>query len=454
MADATTIPLHDLLSNSLVLRQLAPYVPVRSLLDLTGTSKTVRHVLLREPEAFRYLNLSAVKKAALKYNRPLDHGGVQWRSERMDEALTEDEFVSGPLRGMFSSLARVNILGNVQTLILDGLGVTAELVDEIISQDRFNVKTLSIRGCSLNEGRLIQVLKYAARPSRAEGMPRLKALYFFGQKDAPEPNRKADFDRELFTGQDSLYQAQDAGMMASEGAQLGSTWNEKSRDALNVAILRRVDTWYLPQGRVAKVKSNLAREWAEAIKACEGIIAFDAVLCRGPRHDSTRLRRGDTQAPLDEWLGLSVANVALGGGCNNCGSMPEAPAAFGTSPESHLPLLQPPPLHTSSVREAQKPHLTDPRVESYPSLYVRCEDCLKGRYCERCLKWWCESCYSPETAGKRLEEVSLSTPNDAVPITRCLAQKPESMKVHMGLCVETCLVGEMMSGAGSFGMWG
>jgi len=32
--------------------------------------------------------------------------------------------------------------------------------------------------------------------------------------------------------------------------------------------------------------------------------------------------------------------------------------------------------------------------------------------------------------------------------------KSESIKVHMGLCIENCLVGEMMSGAGSFGMLG
>jgi hypothetical protein len=29
----------------------------------------------------------------------------------------------------------------------------------------------------------------------------------------------------------------------------------------------------------------------------------------------------------------------------------------------------------------------------------------------------------------------------------------KEIKVHMGLCVETCLVREMMSGAGSAGMW-
>jgi len=33
-------------------------------------------------------------------------------------------------------------------------------------------------------------------------------------------------------------------------------------------------------------------------------------------------------------------------------------------------------------------------------------------------------------------------------------RKKEDIKVHMGLCVDNCLVGEMMAGAGSIGMWG
>jgi hypothetical protein len=33
------------------------------------------------------------------------------------------------------------------------------------------------------------------------------------------------------------------------------------------------------------------------------------------------------------------------------------------------------------------------------------------------------------------------------------AKAKEEIKVHMGLCVDTCLVGEMMAGSGAGGMW-
>jgi hypothetical protein len=34
------------------------------------------------------------------------------------------------------------------------------------------------------------------------------------------------------------------------------------------------------------------------------------------------------------------------------------------------------------------------------------------------------------------------------------SQQQQEIKVHMGLCVDTCLVGELMSGAGEGGMCG
>lgn len=445
----TAIPLHDLLSNAIVLHQLLPYLPIVSMLNLTSTSKTVRDVLLREPEAFRYLNLSSVKRAAIKNTAPMDSGGVNWRTQRMDEALTQDEFVSGPLRGIFSNLARRNVLKNVQTLILDGLGVTAELVDEIISQDGFNVRVLSIRGCHLNEGKLMQVLKYAVRPTRPDGMPRLKALYLFGQKDSRAAKCSALI---ASSNRAEISRTQTSGVMGSEGAQLGSTYNEKSRDALNTSFSRCEDRWYFPMGRFTGLKFNLAKAWAETIHDCEGLIAFDVVLCRGPRHGEAQITKGDQDIQTQRHLSVQVANVALGTGCMKCGTMPEGPAVFGSSPSTHLPILEPPPLHTSIVRQAQKPHLVEQTDGVYPPLFVRCEECLRGRWCERCLKWWCEDCYHPESAGKRLDEVSVSSIASHFPDVTY----ESGLKIHpyLGLCIEDCLVGEMMSGAGSFGMWG
>jgi hypothetical protein len=43
---------------------------------------------------------------------------------------------------------------------------------------------------------------------------------------------------------------------------------------------------------------------------------------------------------------------------------------------------------------------------------------------------------------------------DELPYTVITPQKSASVKVLNNLCVENCLVGEMMAGAGNSGMWG
>lgn len=69
----------DLLTDSLVLHQLAPYLPVASLLTLSATSKFSRTLLQQAPEAYRYLDLSNVQSAILPYD-PIDRGGISWRN--------------------------------------------------------------------------------------------------------------------------------------------------------------------------------------------------------------------------------------------------------------------------------------------------------------------------------------------------------------------------------------
>ena len=55
-------------------------------------------------------------------------------------------FYSGPLRGIFAMLQRRDLLSCVQTLVLDGLSVTADLCNEIIADPRYNVSFLYISG--------------------------------------------------------------------------------------------------------------------------------------------------------------------------------------------------------------------------------------------------------------------------------------------------------------------
>lgn len=85
--DHLPVTLIDLLSNSLVLRQLSPYVPVGSLISLAGTSKDIRSIINAQPEPWRHLDLTGVKSAMLNFDSgPVDIGGVSWRAERMVSA--------------------------------------------------------------------------------------------------------------------------------------------------------------------------------------------------------------------------------------------------------------------------------------------------------------------------------------------------------------------------------
>ncbi|KAI5269076.1 hypothetical protein E4T47_07309 [Aureobasidium subglaciale] len=481
------ITLVDLLSNTLILRQTAPYLPAGSVLALSASARALRHILFESPETFRYLNLTLVKSATLDAG-PIDSGGIgvsieidplyssieflmdmtyarltlvhvarcaihadtsqgiSWRSERMDESLTEDDFFSGPLRGIFSKLERRQLIRNVKTLILDGLSVPAELVREVVVEDRFNIRILSIRDVTnMNQRGLQSVLRYLVRPS-ASKPPKLKGLYLFRHKDAPTaPSRKAPT---MPSGRVS------AGVMSSQGAQIGAEWNSRSEVALSESLGRNqpLDDWWKTKGSIWSTdgkdnKRAPSSDWADVVLACQGIIAFDAVLCRGPRHDPSK-------TTSDRLLRPAVANIALGAkGCEQCGSCPEQPAVFDRDPDFNFPLLAPPPLHASTVRSAQVPIMSGAAV---PPLILRCVDCLHGRWCEKCNKWWCEDCYQ-EPVSRAMRQHP-DSPEDGLQQDRgwsleaLSASTGSALKVYSNLCVESCLVEEMLPVAD--GMWG
>lgn len=435
--DRLPVTLLDLLVNSVILRQTAPYIPIQGVLALSRTCKSIREQVLTSPEVWRYLDLTKVRSAIID-SSPIDVGGVSWRAERMDEALTEDDFYSGPLRGVFGRLHQKHILRNVQVLVLDGLSVPADLIREIVAEDRYNVKILSIREAkNLNQAKLQQVLRYVVRPTRAEGTPKLKALYFFGPKDTAKSAacQQPSNSRTL---------AGSGGVMASEGAQIGAEWNQRSASALTTCLCDDETKWYSSTGRVLRRPQS---DWADTLQVCKGLIAFDAVLCRGPRHDISKVESKDFLQP-------AIATVALGPkGCESCDICPEKPAVFGESPESALPLLSPPPSHGATVRAGQIPHFAS---NTYPKLILRCEECLRGRWCERCNRWWCEDCYQ-----EPISRMHLRTELQQLEMREDLKQTGwqdgaggGAIKVYSKLCVEHCLVSEMMSGAGSNGMWG
>ncbi|KAK5995362.1 hypothetical protein PT974_03766 [Cladobotryum mycophilum] len=351
---ATT--LYDTLHNSLVLSHTVPYLPISSLLHLAAASRSFRGLIYQTPGVFRHLDLSQVKSVHFDLDK-IDKGGEVWRNVQLDENVTEDDFYSGPLRGVFSPLRRLNILQNVQTLVLDGLSVTAELCHDIISDPAFNVRILSIRDVkNLNQGKLRQTLQYACRPSRPEGSLKLKALYVFGSKDAAPATQ-------------------------SSSSSISTGWNHKSQDALACSLQKEGDAWWSKKGRI--ISRPIAEEWVNCMLACEGIIAFDAVLCHGPRHrNSPSYGKGCVQTDGSP----AVATYAVSA-CDSCGDAPEGMTHSDSGSIHTRPLLAPPPLLSSSLRAATTPQ------EPGSSFVARCFDCIRERYCTGCQKWWCESCY-------------------------------------------------------------
>lgn len=374
--------LEGVLTNTLILDHLMPLLTVSSIMALTATSKTLRSLIRETPYVFRHLDLTTCRGADVPDIAPIDVGGEVWRSERMDESITEEEFYAGPLRGIFSRLERQSILPTVRTLVLDGLSVPAELVSEILLSDRFNVNILSIRECkNLNERRLMQALQYAVRPGRPVGTPRVRGIYHFTPRQPPRIRQR--------TSRREWWKAKSAGRPPPEPAKpvASNGWEH-------------LNEWYQPYGRV--IGGTIEEGWAQTLQKCEGIIAFDAVLCRGPRHNADLYSSSNTTRPRPEerFLPPAIATVALGPrGCDGCRTCPEGPAIWPESPEEQFPLLSPPPLHSSKVVDAKRPVA---RGET-AVMIARCKGCLQNRWCHRCQKWFCFQCLPhPEEVSVRL----------------------------------------------------
>jgi hypothetical protein len=356
---------------------------------------------------------------------------------------------------VFGELWRCHILQNVQTLVLDGLSVTSELLHEIISEDSFNVRLLSVREVkNLNERKLMQALEYSIRPTRPAGQPRVQGLYIFGKKDIAESSYS---ERQIVScgpvPSVSAYAPRD-GVTTSPGAQIGVQMNHRSKDALSASLQAGGEKYYGKLG-VLFPKAPMS-SWAQTISKCKGMINFDGILCSGPRHGSLS---GAAKEDLDQrrWylrpaanLPVSIATISLAG-CNSCHSAPEGIIDYGVNPPQDLPLLAPPPFHSSTIEAATRSNKTIHGKKA--RLLHRCRDCLRGRYCESCHKWWCEDCYEVvvRNEGMKPSHVDVSGAHDANSI---YGLSPSNLKVYMGLCIEDCLVHEMMSGAGSSGMWG
>lgn len=392
-------PIEEALTNSLILDHVAPYLAAPSLLALASTSRLMYSMITQTPYIFRHLDLTRCRGAQLPK-----------KSQRQDDLQTEDEVYSAPLRRIFGSLEKRSVLQDVRTLVLDGLPVPASLVADIILTDRFNVSILSIREClHLNERKLMQVIQHAVRPTRPEGTPRIKGIYHFSPRTkAPRGvvrRRYRDWwGSRIGSRSPSQSSSSSASSASDDEEDVPKTPTEQNE-------------WYSSSGRL--FKHTLDDGWAQTLQKCEGIIAFDAVLCRGPRHDVNLYSADEGKmAPEAPLLGPAVATVALGPrGCDGCHSSPEGPAIWGQSPDLQFPLLNPMPLHVSSVTAAKRPEQVPGQ---HPCLIARCADCLTDRWCHRCNKWFCSNCLpnpdhaqvnlSPHQTAVRPPQVSLTGP--------------------------------------------
>ncbi|PNP45280.1 hypothetical protein TGAMA5MH_03003 [Trichoderma gamsii] len=404
VTEVPTTSLYGTIHNSLVLSHVIPYLSISSILSLAATNRAFRELLFSTPGVFRHLDLTHIKALKFEIDK-IDHGGEVWRNVQLDENVTEDDFYSGPLRGILSTLKRQHILENVQTLVLDGLSVTSELCHDIINDAAFNVRVLSIRDVkNLNQAKLRQALQYACRPTRRAGSPKLKALYVFGSRDV-------------------LAAAKPSGPSASS---ISTEWNKKSQTALASSLKQEGDAWWHKKGRI--IPRPVSQEWANCLLACRGIIAFDAVLCQGPRHRNSPVYKGGSDADSAP----AVATYALSG-CENCHKAPEGfTYPSGISPDASLPLLAPLPLLSSSLRAATTPKDAD------TSFVPRCMDCIRERYCTSCNKWWCESCYDfsgQSSSGHYATQIAIvddDTVNDFGDLD--LEVPTMKVKVRNGLC--------------------
>jgi hypothetical protein len=80
----------ELLANSLVLSQTAPYLSCYDVLNLAATARAFRFLVYHTPNVFRRLELGNVKTAQFDIDA-VDRGGETWRNVQLDENVTEDE---------------------------------------------------------------------------------------------------------------------------------------------------------------------------------------------------------------------------------------------------------------------------------------------------------------------------------------------------------------------------
>ena len=440
----------ELLSNTLVLDATLPYLALSTILRLSAVSTAFKRLIYETPRVFRFLDLSRCRGAYVPPSvMPIDSGGHNWRAERMDENLTEDDFYSGPLRGIHTKLSNMGIMKDVQTLVLDGVGsVTHDVLSDILLLDQYNVRLLSVIGCkNLNQRKFQRLLHYICRPSRPAGSPRLKGVYVFGTNEDV-----------VSQSQSRISISREGGVTALLGAQIGASTTSPPTITTNYPQLNP-NPWFSPTGLVLPLLILEPNTWEETLRVCSGIIAFDAVLCTHMHSEMAPYRSDAMNTYLaNSAMTMPVATYALGSdGCAGCGGAPEDAPVWGQSDVIAFPLVSPPPFSGRLVDAVRPPSI--PGSSKEQRLVVSCTWCLSDRHCRSCHRYWCGRCYDPQRRKRalQLEAQAEHEEGDASAVVEELKRADGAsntiIKVYNGLCTQYCAFSEDVT-AGNGAMWG
>lgn len=245
----------------------------------------------------------------------------------------------------------------------------------------------------------MQALKYAVRLSRPENTPKLQGMYIFGPRDV------------------SICTPLTKNLCRSLPVDESKHWQS--------------DRWFEKDGRIFPKVPDM--EWSDTIQACQGIISFDLPLCNGPYHSHSAANTSQYSTLKDFYRPPSIASHALGP-CSGCSKAPEGFLTLKNAAFDCLPLVAPPPSHSSSIKSAKTPDHSSHGPEK--KLLMRCAPCLRNRYCESCYQWWCEDCFDPPTQVVAWRSVDQSIEQDS----RSATPDRKRAKVLMGLCIQSCLL--------------
>jgi hypothetical protein len=139
----------DMVSNELILICISSYLPASSLLFLSSTNTQIRSIMLSTPGVWRTIDLSDLNP---------------------------------PKSSLLKFLCQSHVLRDCHNLILDGVDVPHEFIDQILLRAMPRLHSISLRSCpNLNGDQIIKLIGYIRRISA----PRPLSLRYISLIGAP-----------------------------------------------------------------------------------------------------------------------------------------------------------------------------------------------------------------------------------------------------------------------------